>query len=128
MADLAAAKADLEELLKFLPFLEDTDPSDFVHCWHEGLAGENEYISPYPEYVPEVDELVGVIYRFLEASQATHFYRLADQNIETASIEECCEMLAKFVRGERFCDGYQEDELASRKIPKILRRLKQLSD
>ncbi|HAY84033.1 MAG TPA: hypothetical protein DCY42_03650 [Chloroflexi bacterium] len=121
-------KADIEELLAFLPrlFAEGFQP---VEKWY---INTDPLSFPYPIYHPAVTAFIAVASKNVwcdynyEPSQAYRMLEDPDQ-VAAASLSQIRTMLTYIVRGERFCDGHWAAMVEHGYLQRLLERLSELS-
>jgi hypothetical protein len=120
----------IDELLRFLPLLDQPD-QEFIEKWGGGDKRPDGVVTlPYPVYPPAVEEF------FRLASQSWWYDRQYDAEagemlkddtkVRSATIDQIKTMLTWCVRGERFCDGHWGAVLRSGRVTALLRRLQEL--
>ena len=132
MTDARITRQRIDELLRFLPTLENAGP-DTEPQWH-GLdlkLKDGVITMPYPTYPPTVEKFFALAGQECWCDlqyvpeQAGEMVR-DDAAIASATLSQIKTMLTFCVRGERFCDGHCGEMVRTGRIGAILRRLSQL--
>lgn len=112
---------DAAELTAFLPQLRDPTVDPVVEWQMQGALSR-------PKYAKWVCELFQAAGRDCWAARSYHptasIEMLDDEDlIRSASIDQIKAMLTYCVRGERFCDGLQEELIRTGKMLALLERI-----
>jgi len=115
---------DAAELTAFLPQLGDPDADPVIEWQMQGALAR-------PKYAKWVCEFISAAGR--ECWTAKNYHPTVsiemlddDERIRSASIDEIRSMLTYCVRGERFCDGLQEDLIRSGKLLAVVTRIQEI--
>ena len=126
-------KAEMDELLRFLPLFDVPGRDFYGRCAGGERTAGGAITMPYPVYPEDVIEFYRLAgqpcwsdygYEPREAARM-----LADEVfIRRATLDELKTMLTYCVRGERFSDGHWGAMLESGKVIALLKRLQVLRD
>ena len=120
---------DIQELVAFLPKLYD-DGFEPITDW---IGGEKDkdgvYTLPYPEYNKIVHDFIDLIqaqdcwmdYKYISTIEKMDFKENSD--IASASMQEIQALITRFLRGERFCDGFWGSMIKEGYVRLLLERL-----
>lgn len=129
MKDQSLNNERVEELLSFLPFFERIRGKK-VTIWRGGeKRADGSFAWPSPDYPAEV-------YKFFRVAAqpwwADHNYlaakprELMASEMKSADMNQIKSVLTFCVRGERFCDGFWEEQLESGALIPVLERISYL--
>lgn len=126
-------KAEMDELLRFLPLFDVPGRDFYGRCAGGERTADGAITMPYLVYLDDVVEFYRLAgqpcwsdygYEPREAARM-----LADEAfIRRATLDELKTMLTYCVRGERFSDGHWGAMLESGKVIALLKRLQVLRD
>ena len=120
---------DIQELIAFLPRLY-ADGFEPVAGWIGGGKDKDDiYTLPYPEYNKIVYDFIYLIhaqdcwmdYKYISTIKKMDLRVKSD--IASASMQEIQALITKFLRGERFCDGYWSGMIENGYVRLLLERL-----
>lgn len=120
---------DIQELVAFLPKLYD-DGFEPIAAWvGGGKDKDGVYTLPYPEYNKIVCDFIDLInaqdcwmdYKYISTIKKMDLSEKSD--IAFASMQEIQALITKFLRGERFCDGYWSGMIENGYVRLLLERL-----
>ena len=115
---------DAAELTAFLPQLRDPDVDPVIEWQMQGALARPKYA----KWVCDFFSAAGrECWMDRDYHPTTSIEMLDDENlIRSASIEQVRAMLTYCVRGERFCDGLQEDLIRTGKILALVTRIEEI--
>ena len=123
---------EVESVLAHLPSIKEPGRS-FVVRWVDDERDDGSFVMPYPDYTDDVRQLFDALGDLLSSwggvdadyMRVSTLARSPDA-IAVATPIELRAMLTYLVRGERFCDGFQEGLLEAGYVALMLDRLKEL--
>ena len=123
---------DIQKLVAFLPKLYD-DGFEPIAAWvGGGKDKDGVYTLPYPEYNKIVCDFIDLInaqdcwmdYKYISTIKKMDLSEQSD--IASASIQEIQALITRFLRGERFCDGFWADMIENGYVRLLLKRLSEI--
>ena len=129
MADTTLTDERVEELLAFLPMLED--PQTPVVLEWKGMGFDDTKEFPYSIYSIEIKEFFRIAAQPWWSDPDYLSYSPSDMikddaAIASANLDQLKAMLSWCVRDERFCSGHWEAVVRLGKVAAVLRRLREM--
>lgn len=112
-----------DRVLKYIDILNKEN-------YGEWKTSPKDATQSYFSYTEDVLDFIKDFYRskYVDHDYMKTYRQIKDKDISTLNKKEVCALLTAFVRGDRFSEGFLNDQLKNGRVMEVLLRLKELNE